>query len=138
MIPDSGGPFRVTIFQTIPSSENALFLNRDQQQWLSQLMLRLGGTKRRVPTGIMETPNQPAGPALDVLALLNRFFPARGGHWGGWEFGTYPVITRIAFQNHDRTKATADVTIGYSGATVVLEKRDGAWIAVELTNEWIT
>lgn len=138
VVPDSGSPLRVTILQKIPSYENVLFLNRDQQQWLAELMLRLGGTKRRVPTGIMETPNQPAGPALDVLALLNRFFPARGGHWGGWEFATYPVITRIAFQNHDRTKATADVTVGYSGATVVLEKRDGAWIAVELTNEWIT
>ena len=51
---------------------------------------------------------------------------------------TYPVVTQIEFVNAERTKANASVTIGYSGATVVLEKVDGTWRAVRLANQWIT
>jgi len=57
---------------------------------------------------------------------------------GGWELETYPQVTQIEFVNAERTKANANVTIGYSGATVVLEKVNGKWHAVRLTNEWIT
>ena len=48
------------------------------------------------------------------------------------------TILRLSFVNAERTKANANVTIGYSGATVVLEKIDGKWRAVRLTNQWIT
>jgi hypothetical protein len=30
------------------------------------------------------------------------------------------------------------VTVGYSGATVVLVREGGVWKAIELTNFWIT
>ena len=60
------------------------------------------------------------------------------GHWGGWVFHTYPIITRIEFIDAGRTRAAVSVTVGYSGATVQMEKRDGRWIAKELTNFWIT
>lgn len=43
---------------------------------------------------------------------------------------TYPAITLIEFVNAVRTKANAHVTIGYSGATVMLEKIDGKWRVV--------
>jgi len=86
----------------------------------------------------MQTPNQPVGASLDILALWNKFFAARPGHWGGWELETYPVITRLEFTDAARTRAEAAVTIGYSGATVVLEKTAGRWVAVRLTNHWIT
>ena len=30
------------------------------------------------------------------------------------------------------------VTVGYSGATVVMEKVNGVWKAIRLTGQWIT
>ena len=78
------------------------------------------------------------GDSMQILSLFGRFFEARPGHWGGWELETYPQVTQIEFVNAERTKANANVTIGYSGATVVLEKVDGKWRAVRLTNRWIT
>ena len=48
------------------------------------------------------------------------------------------MITEIHFTNAARTKASAKVTIGYSGATVEMDKEGGKWIARRLTNRWIT
>lgn len=129
---------RHTIYQRFPDLEQVLFLTSDQLALVGRLMPTIGGTKRRAPTYVMETPNQPVGSSMDILALFGRFFPTRPGHWGGWELETYPQVTQIEFVNADRTKANASVTIGYSGATVVLEKVDGKWRAVALTNQWIT
>jgi hypothetical protein len=86
----------------------------------------------------METPNQPAGRAVDVRAYWNRFFPMRQGHWSGWVFETYPIIRDVTFQNAERTRAAVRVEVGYSGGTVILEKQQGIWRAVELVNLWIT
>jgi hypothetical protein len=122
----------------MPGLDSVLMLDADQLRFFSDLMDKIGGTKRRTPTAIMETPNQPVGASLTVMALLNKFFPVRPGHWGGWEFLTYPVITEIEFTDAARTKARAKVTIGYSGCDVLLEKAGGAWKAVGLANQWIT
>ena len=78
------------------------------------------------------------GPLSNILALWNKFFPAHPGHWGGWAFLTYPVITEVEFTDAQRTKVAARVTVGYSGATVLLEKEAGKWVAKSLTNRWIT
>jgi len=98
----------------------------------------VGGTARRAPTQVMETPNQPIGVSLAIIGVWNEFFPTRPGHWGGWELETYPQITRIEFIDEARTKANVMVTVGYSGATVVMEKVKGVWTAIRLTNQWIT
>jgi len=59
--------------------------------------------------------------------------------WGGWVFETYPIISEIEFVDTARSRAAVRVTVGYSGATVQMEKtKDGAWVAKELTNFWIT
>jgi hypothetical protein len=134
----SGEQVRVRIARPLPGLDNVLFFDPDQLRFFGTMMTRLGGTKKRQPTAVMETPNQPIGPSLDILALVNQFFPARPGHWGGWEFETYPRIDRVEFLNVERTQAVAAVTVGYSGASVVLEKKGGVWIAVRLTNEWMT
>jgi hypothetical protein len=105
---------------------------------MSRLLPTLGGTKRRQPQQVMETPNQPVGDSMDVLNFWNRFFAGRPGHWGGWELDTYPRIAQIEFLDAARAKANAAVVIGYSGATVVLEKIDGHWRAIRLTNQWVT
>jgi tetratricopeptide (TPR) repeat protein len=129
---------RHTVYQSFPDLDHVLLLKSDELSLLARLLTTIGGTKRRAWTHAMETPNQPVGDSMQILSLFGRFFEARPGHWGGWELETYPQVTQIEFVNTERTKANALVTIGYSGATVVLEKVDGKWRAVRLTNQWIT
>ncbi len=118
--------------------DNVLFFGSEEISLLNSAITALGGTKRRAPGAIMETPNQPVGASMDILSLWNQFFAARPGHWGGWVFETYPIAGQIEFTNAERTKAIVPVTIGYAGATVMLEKRDGLWNAVRLVNRWVT
>ena len=134
----AGETIRVRCSGALPGLDNVLFFDNDQIRFFSTMISHIGGNRRRQPTAVMETPNQPIGSSLDILALLNRFFAARPGHWGGWEFETYPAIGQIEFLNAERTRATAAVIIGYSGTTVVLEKKDGIWRATGLTKSWVT
>ena len=137
---------RITIAEPLPSTGSeqgpqagkVLFFDAEQIALLQKMIPSLGGTKRREPRAVMETPIQPIGDSMQILALWKKFFPARPGHWGGWELEAYPVITEIHFTNAERTKASAKVTIGYSGATVEMDKEGGKWIARRLTNRWIT
>jgi tetratricopeptide (TPR) repeat protein len=121
-----------------PRLDNVLFIEASEIKALVRLLEVLGGTERRAPGSIMEVPNQPIGRAREVTQFWNRFFPVRPGHWMGWELLSYPNITQIEFTNDARTRAIASVTIGYTGATVVLEKVNGAWRAKEVVNFWIT
>ena len=105
--------------------QRVVFFDTEQIAVLKEILVQLGGTRRRAPVQVMETPNQPAGDSLHILTLWTKFFVARPGHWGGWDLETAPVITEIQFTNPDRTKASARVTIGYTGGTVELEKEDG-------------
>jgi tetratricopeptide (TPR) repeat protein len=134
-----GGPGqRVSVPHAVPGLHSVIYLNDDERVLLARVITALGGRTRGTPASAMQTPNRPAGPALDVMAFWNRSFPMRQGHWRGWVFETYPAITEIAFADAARTSASARVTIGYSGATVLLRKIDGAWRAVGLTGRWIT
>jgi TolA-binding protein len=133
-----GAQTQMVLRDPFPGLDSVVFASGEQIQMLNSVITALGGTKRFVPASVMATPNQPAGPAVDIMAFWNQFFPARPGHWGGWEFEAYPRIASIEFLDAARTKAAVPVTVGYSGATVVLEKRDGVWRAIALVNEWIT
>ncbi|HET7696417.1 MAG TPA: hypothetical protein VFK57_11960 [Vicinamibacterales bacterium] len=133
-----GQQTEVRVRRPVPGLDNVVFVSGDQLRLLNTVMTALGGTRRFAPASVMSTPNQPAGAALDVLAFWRQFFPAMPGHWGGWEFEAFPRINRIDFLDAARTRAAVPVTIGYSGATIVLEKRDGVWRMLELTNRWIT
>jgi hypothetical protein len=106
--------------------------------YLTRAVSRLGGTRRREPTAIMEVPNQPIGDAQAIIRWWNRFFPARPGHWVGFEIMTYPAFTSIEFTNAERSRALVPVNIGYAGADVVLDKVDGVWTITELVNPWVT
>jgi hypothetical protein len=128
----------VTAYDRFPALDNVLFLGDARRKLLESVMLKLGGTKRRAWTQVMATPNQPAGPAVNVAALWKKYFWTQAGHWGGWVFESYPIISEIEFVDAARTRAAVKVTVGYSGATVQMEKKDGEWIARELTNFWIT
>ena len=72
------------------------------------------------------------------MSFWNSFFHTRQGHWGGWEVETYPVIHGINFLDDARTRASVPIVVGYSGATVILEKKDGVWVAIRLVNQWVT
>ncbi|PYR92949.1 MAG: hypothetical protein DMF84_11070 [Acidobacteria bacterium] len=54
-----------------------------------------------------------------------------------WPFAN-PRITQIEFVDAGRTKPAVAVTVGYSGATVVLEKENGSWRTKALVNRWVT
>lgn len=56
----------------------------------------------------------------------------------GSEHMPFPIVGQIEFLNAERTKAGAAITMGYSGATVVLEKQNGIWRATGLVNQWET
>jgi hypothetical protein len=138
-----GTSTRLSLSQPFPEHPNVLRLSSDEAEMLSEMMRRLGGTKTRegrvfVDRGVMEAPVVPTGPSVGLIEFLATFFEARPGHWGGWEFHTYPNVTRIEFLDPDRTKARAAVTIGYAGADVLLERIDGAWKAIRLVNQWVT
>jgi hypothetical protein len=112
-----GSPSRVVIVdQPIPEKSGVIFLSPEELEFLANAMPRLG----------------------EVGPLLARFLGERRGHWGTWEFETFPLITRIEFLDSQRTRAAAAVSVGFSGVTIVLEKRDRVWRAIGLTNEWIS
>jgi tetratricopeptide (TPR) repeat protein len=134
----SGRTTRVRVLEPLPELDNVLFLTDEHLGLLYGILDRLGGTETRPPRAIMETPNQPVGDSVEILALWKQHFPARPGHWGGWVLRTYPTITQIEFHDEERSEATGAVTIGYSGCRVHLEKQDGAWVVVRLSNFWIT
>ena len=102
-----GDTLRVTAREPRLAAVKTLFLDADTIAMLDTIVDRLGGAGKRQPAQIMETPNQPIGPSLDILQLFNRFFAARPGHWGGWVFETYPILTQVEFLDAARTRAAA-------------------------------
>ena len=127
----------VTVRESPPHAPNAVFLDDERRELLTRIMIKLGGTKKRPWVQVMQTPNRPDSPALDVLALWRKSFWAQPGHWGGWILESFPIIHEIEFVDAARTKAAVSFRVGYTGATVHLEKRDGAWVSKQLTNRWI-
>jgi TolA-binding protein len=136
-LPDAD-PTTMTLLQAFPDFQNAVFLQKEHIDLLGRMLVALGGNRQGQRQSVMSTPNQPIGASRNLATFLDRCFPTRPGDWGGWEFLTYPVTTRVLFLNKERTKARASVTIGYSGADVVLEKVDGTWTATGLVNQWIS
>jgi TolA-binding protein len=137
----------IPLYHPYPGLTNVVLVNGEELRFFGDLMNKVGGTKKRewrmdvekaLQTGVMETPNRPVGPSVNLMALLNKFFPTRPGHWGGWEFLTYPEISQIDFLDAQRTSALAHVTIGYSGCVLLLQNVDGQWKVVRVTSTWIT
>lgn len=114
------------------NTHDVLFLTDADRALLERLLTRLGGTNTRRPRYVMETPNQPIGRVLGIAESWNRFFPVRPGHWAGWILLTYPIVGDVEFLDEERTRAAVSVTLGYSGARVHLQKRDGQWRATGL------
>lgn len=131
-------PVNVEVARQPPGLSNVVFISSDDVQDLTRAVSRLGGVQRREPTAIMEVPNQPVGGARAIIQWWNQFFPARPGHWSGFEILTYPAFSSVEFTDLARTRALVPFAVGYSGATAVLEKVAGVWTIKELVNRWIT
>jgi tetratricopeptide (TPR) repeat protein len=138
VVTSDGKTNRITVYQDFPELTKAIFWTTEDIALASRLIVTLGGTKRGATTNVMQTPNQPAGAAVDVMNFWNRFFPTRQGHWGGWVVETFPIISSVTFLDEARTRAGVDIVVGYSGATVIMEKQNGVWVALRLVNQWIT
>jgi tetratricopeptide (TPR) repeat protein len=137
LVQESNGRVRtLSASRPLPGLENTLYLSEQDFELLRRTMVILGGSLRHVPASVMATPIQPAGASQTIMKFWNRFFPMRPGHWGGWEFATYPVIRTIEFTNRERTKASVPVTSGYAGGTVLLEKIGGEWRMLGFVNRW--
>jgi tetratricopeptide (TPR) repeat protein len=134
-------PDGVTIHVAAPrvslARQRVLQITDDQRPLLQGILDTLGGSKKREPTFVMEVPNQPIGNAQDIGKFWNEKFAVRPGHWGGWVVDTYPHITEIRFDPDNHSKAFVPVVVGYSGATVVLERVDDSWQAKGLVNVWV-
>jgi hypothetical protein len=117
---------------------NIVFMADDDVAYLTRAVSRVGGTNRRQPTGIMEVPNQPIGDAQTIIRWWNEFFPARPGHWSGFDIMTSPSFTFIEFTNAARTRAIVSVITGYSGYDAILERVNGVWMVTGSANAWIT
>jgi len=133
-----GDAVRRTVFQRFPGIPRTLLFTSDELALLERLPTVLGGVQTRLPGSAMQVPHQPVGGAMAIATFWNRFFPTRQAHWTGWVLETYPIVTQVEFLDTARTRANARVTIGYSGATIVLEKVGGRWKVVGLGDEWIT
>ena len=74
---------------------NVVFMTKDDMTYLTRAVSRIGGTSRRQPGFIMEVPNQPIGDAQTIIRWWNEFFPARPGHWAGFDIMTSPYFSSI-------------------------------------------
>jgi hypothetical protein len=119
----------VTMSRPLPGFENTLYLSQDDFALLEKTITILGGKPG---------PRGPTAASESIRTLWNRFFPMRRGFEGGWRLATSPVIGRIEFTNPERTRASVLVTMGHQGGTVVLEKIDDQWRAIDIVNMWIS
>jgi TolA-binding protein len=115
----SGDQLRVSVSHALPGIPNVIYADATMASLLEMTIASFGES-------------------MNILTLWNKFFPARAGHWGGWEVTSYPRLTRIVFLDAARTQAGAQVTIGFSGATIVMEKHGSTWKAVRVTSRWVT
>ncbi len=59
------------------------------------------------------------------------------GHWGGyWQYETYPRANQIIF-NPDMTRAVVYFRFKYEGGEVILEKKEGEWVILDIKYTWM-
>lgn len=112
----------VVAYDPIPQLANVIFMDHERRALLDRIILRLGTARKR---SWMKH-----GKRLDVLALWMKASFGSRGKLGGWLFETPPRITSIVFADRLRSRAVAQLVIGYTAGSVWLEKRDGRWVAV--------
>jgi tetratricopeptide (TPR) repeat protein len=128
---------RVEAASRLSARRGALLLDEEQIAVLERILMGLGGTKRRAPQSVMETPNQPVGGVEHIQKFWNRFFTMGPGHWGGWILQTFPIVTEVTFIDAARTRGAARIRTGYRGSTQLLTKVSGTWKVSGSSGHWI-
>ena len=128
---------RVEAASRLAAKPGALLLDEEQIAVLERILTGLGGTKRRAPQAVMETPNQPIGGVEHIQKFWNRFFTMGPGHWGGWILQTFPIVTEVTFIDAARTRGAARIRTGYQGSTQLMTKDDGTWRVTGTSGHWI-
>ncbi len=132
-----GSDVRVEAASRLSARPGALLLDEERIAVLERILTGLGGTKRRAPQAVMETPNQPIGGVEHIQKFWNRFFTMGPGHWGGWILQTFPIVTEVTFIDGARTRGAARIRTGYQGSTQLLTKGDGTWKVSGTSGHWI-
>ena len=118
---------RVTVYQDFPELTNVVFWNSDEIALARRLSATLGGTGTRGSAN------------ADVRNFWNSFFVTRDANGGRWVEDTYPAIGTITFYDEARTKAVVAFRAGsYEGGTMLMEKKNGLWLAVKILSAWIS
>jgi tetratricopeptide (TPR) repeat protein len=125
---------RHTVYHAVTSASHVVFLNKDQQRILTDIVAKLGNK----PTG-----EHPAG--MDVLEFWNSFFQTDlilGGTVTDDDrprvaFESYPIVAELEFLNAEHTRAAARIVSRSRGGTIVLEKGPGGWTAKPMVNFWV-
>jgi tetratricopeptide (TPR) repeat protein len=128
---------RVEAASRLAARPGALLLDEEQVAVLERILTGLGGTRRRAPQALMETPNQPIGELEQIQKFWNRFFSMGPGHWGGWILQTFPIVNEVTFIDAARTRGAARIRTGYEGSTQLLTKGDGTWKVNGASGHWI-
>jgi tetratricopeptide (TPR) repeat protein len=128
---------RVEAASRLCAGPGALLLDEEQIAVLQRILMGLGGTTRLPPQGAMRMPNQPSGGVEQIQKFWNRFFTMGPGHWGGWIFETFPIVSEVTFIDAARTRGAARIRIGYEGSTQLLTKADRRWKVTGSSGHWI-
>ena len=126
---------RHTVYHIVTTASRVVFLNKDQQRVLTDIVATLGNKPTR---------EQAAG--TDILEFWNRFFQTElivGGNVSEDAgprvvFETYPIIAELEFLNAEHTRAAARIDSRNQGGTIVLEKGPGGWTAKPMVNFWVS
>jgi hypothetical protein len=123
-------PLRLVAYHPFPSHSDVVFLDAERRLLLDRVITRLGSAKPQPWMG--------KGAARDVLAFWADAGVITRGRLGGWMYEAYPFIRSIEFVDPRRNMARVKVSVAYAGATIWLEKRNGAWVVTSVRDFWIS
>jgi len=133
-----GKTIRITVYQDLPEERQAVFWTTDEIAFALRLVNTLAGPRRATGAGALN-PTPPAAALAELRNFWNSFFATRDGNMGAWVVQTYPSVTSITFLDASRTKAAVGVRAdAYSGATIIMEKKNGVWVALRIVNQWVS
>ena len=126
IVTKDGTASELTVYQDFPELPKVVFWTTDDIAVVRRLGATLAGAGPRT------TANS------GIRDFWNSFFAIRNNHDGRWVEETYPRIVSIRFLDEERSRAAVAIATGYEGATVLMEKRNGTWHVMKITNVWIS
>ncbi|HXT71447.1 MAG TPA: hypothetical protein VN700_16950 [Vicinamibacterales bacterium] len=133
-----GKTTRITVYQEIPEQTRTIFWTTEDIAFAQRLVGTLGRTRAPATAAPGQAPNRPTEADLGAMKFWNASFATHKGNMGQWVVQTYPIIVNVTFLDDARTKAAIAFRLNYEGATLIMEKTNGAWQAIRLVNQWIS